>query len=173
MEFALCFPSSELPSYSPSAPLPSYSCELSCGERRLEHTPRSRSAHSQPSTVFIKKAGKTTVILNEQHEGVAVPSYGRRALITGSLILEQSEGILEVVIKVNALTSYPICLENQFYCRWKPSWTPPFPRLALNPLSSSTTITPCGRIGRSLRVPVPTKYLSPCLCPRPSNTMAI
>jgi hypothetical protein len=114
MEFPLCSPSSELPSYSPSAPLPSYSCELSCGERLLEHTPRSRSAHVQPSSVFIKKAGKTTIILNEQLEGVTIPSYGRQASITGSLVLEQSESILEVVIKVNALT-YPICLKTQLF----------------------------------------------------------
>jgi len=106
----------ELPSYSPSSPLPSYSCELSCGERRLEHTPRSRSARLQPSSVFLKKAGKTTIILNEQHEGVTVPSYGRQALITGSLVFEQSETILEVVIKVTALIPYRICIAKTI--RW-------------------------------------------------------
>ncbi|KIM43282.1 hypothetical protein M413DRAFT_444097 [Hebeloma cylindrosporum] len=102
MDFELSCPSSDLPGYSPSAPLPSYSCELSCGERRLEHTPRSRSGHLQPSSVFVKKAGKTTIILNDQHEGVTVPSYGRQALIHGNLVLEKSESILEVVIKVEA-----------------------------------------------------------------------
>jgi len=162
----------ELPSYSPSSPLPSYSCELSCGERRLEHTPRSRSARLQPSSVFLKKAGKTTIILNEQHEGVIVPSYGRQALVTGSLVLEQSESILEVVIKVTVLISYCICIGNQFFRRWKASWTPPFPRLAVKPVNSSMTITPCGHTAHNLRVPVLAKYLSPCLCLRPSSTMA-
>jgi len=102
MEFELCVSSPELPNYSPSSPLPSYSCELSFGERRLEHTPRSHFARQQPTSVFIQKAGKTTVILNDQHEGATVPSYGRQALISGSLVLEQSESIVEVAIKVKA-----------------------------------------------------------------------
>jgi len=105
MEFELRLPSPELPSYSPLMPLPSYSCELSFGERRLEHTPRSHLARQQPTSVFIQKAGKTTVILNEQHEGATIPSYGRQALISGSLVLEQSESIVEVAIKVNGLIS--------------------------------------------------------------------
>jgi hypothetical protein len=104
MEFELCLSppelSTELPSYSPSTSSPVYSCELSSGERRLEHTPQCPSAHPRPTSVFIKKAGKTTIILNEQHEGATIPSYGRRALITGNLVLEQSETIVEVIIKV-------------------------------------------------------------------------
>ncbi|KAF9483491.1 hypothetical protein BDN70DRAFT_873780 [Pholiota conissans] len=88
-----------LPSYSSSSPLPSYSCELARGERLLQHTPRSRPT-TQPTSVFIKKAGKTTIILNDQEEDATIPVYGRRGLISGNLVLEKSENILDVVLKV-------------------------------------------------------------------------
>lgn len=91
--------SSELPSYSPSSPSPSYTCQLGSGERLLEHTPQSRSSR-QHTSLFIKKAGRTTVILNDQEDGTTMPTYGRQATVSGNLLLEQSESILEVVLKV-------------------------------------------------------------------------
>ncbi|KDR82874.1 hypothetical protein GALMADRAFT_238508 [Galerina marginata CBS 339.88] len=90
----------ELPSYSPSSPSPSYSCDLARGERLLEHTPRASRLAS--TSLFIKKAGKTTVVLNEQEDGATIPSYGRQAIISGQMLLEQSESIVEVVLKVKA-----------------------------------------------------------------------
>lgn len=87
----------ELPIYTPSSPSPSYTCELASGESRLEHTPRSRPA---PTSLFIKKAGKTTIVLDEQEQNATTPIYGRGATISGNLFLEQSESILEVVLKV-------------------------------------------------------------------------
>ncbi|KAF8908861.1 hypothetical protein CPB84DRAFT_1766171 [Gymnopilus junonius] len=93
--------SSELPSYSPSSPSPSYTCQLGSGERLLEHTPQSHSSQN-PTSLFIKKAGRSTVILNGQEDGATMPAYGRQAIISGNLLLEQSESIIEVVLKVKA-----------------------------------------------------------------------
>ncbi|KAF4617120.1 hypothetical protein D9613_005967 [Agrocybe pediades] len=87
----------ELPVYTPSSPSPSYTCDLAYGESRLEHTPRTRPA---PTSLFIKKAGKTTIVLNEQEDGAMTPTYGRGATISGNLFLEHSEDILEVTLKV-------------------------------------------------------------------------
>ncbi|KAF8158192.1 hypothetical protein B0H34DRAFT_444578 [Crassisporium funariophilum] len=93
-------PTPALPGYSPSLPSPSYSTELACGEQRLDHTPRSRRL--APTSLFIKKSGKTTIVLNEQEDGVAVPSYGRHAVINGTLFLEDPESVLKVVLTVEA-----------------------------------------------------------------------
>jgi len=87
-----------LPGYTPPAPAPSYSYELACGEQRLQHTPRTR--RPTPTSVFTKKSGRTTIILNEQEEHASIPSYGRQALITGTVCLEQIENVLEVKVQV-------------------------------------------------------------------------
>jgi hypothetical protein len=89
-----------LPSYSSSSPLPAYSCQLANGERLLQETPRSRASRPTPTSVFIKKAGKTVVLLNGQEEHATIPTYGRRAVVSGNLVLEKSENILDVVLKV-------------------------------------------------------------------------
>ncbi|PPQ92850.1 hypothetical protein CVT25_004338 [Psilocybe cyanescens] len=100
MEFENIASSSELPSYSPSTPSPSYSCELACGERLLEQTPRTRSSRPASTSLFIKKAGKTTIVLNEQEDGATIPRYGRQGIISGSVFLENTENIVDVTIKV-------------------------------------------------------------------------
>lgn len=100
MQYENIATSSELPSYSPSIPSPDYTCELACGERLLEQTPRSRSSRSAPTALFIKKAGKTTVVLNDQEEGASIPRYGRQDIISGTVFLEQGETITEVTLKV-------------------------------------------------------------------------
>ena len=99
MDYLATPSTSELPSYSPSSPSPSYTCQLGSGERLLEHTPQSRTSR-HPTSLFVKKAGRTTVILNDQEDGATMPSYGRSATISGNLFLEQSESIVEVVLKV-------------------------------------------------------------------------
>ncbi|PPR07802.1 hypothetical protein CVT26_014987 [Gymnopilus dilepis] len=101
MDYLATPSTSELPSYSPSSPSPSYTCQLGSGERLLEHTPQSRTSR-HPTSLFVKKAGRTTVILNDQEDGATMPSYGRSATISGNLFLEQSESIVEVVLKVKA-----------------------------------------------------------------------
>ncbi|KJA21231.1 hypothetical protein HYPSUDRAFT_140969 [Hypholoma sublateritium FD-334 SS-4] len=90
----------ELPSYASLAPVPSYSCELATGERSLQQTPRSRASRSPPTSLFIKKAGKTTITLDDQVEDASTPTYGRRGVISGNILLERSETVLDVVLKI-------------------------------------------------------------------------
>lgn len=92
----------ELPGYPSSVSLPSYSCDLANGERRLQHTPRLASFR-RPTSVYSKKSGRLTISLEEQEAGVAVPSYGRQALINGCLSLEGRESVLEIVAYVCGL----------------------------------------------------------------------
>ncbi|KAH9480603.1 hypothetical protein JR316_0007203 [Psilocybe cubensis] len=100
MEFDPIASSSELPSYSPSIPSPSYSFELACGERLLEQTPRTRSTRPAADSVFIKRAGKTTIVLNDQEEGATIPKYGRQGIISGSVFFDHTENIVDVTLKI-------------------------------------------------------------------------
>jgi len=89
-----------LPVYTPSSSSPNYSLDLANGESLLEYTPRAVTAQRAPTSLFVKKDGKTTVILYNQPEGAETPVYGRGGNVTGHLLLEQSDGILEVLLKV-------------------------------------------------------------------------
>ncbi|PPR00426.1 hypothetical protein CVT24_004487 [Panaeolus cyanescens] len=95
---------SDLPAYSLTPcdrlALPSYSFELAYGEQSLGHTPRSRSSRPPPTSTFIRNAGKTTIILNEQEEGVSNPTYGRHGLVHGAVVLEQPHTVIRVVMKI-------------------------------------------------------------------------
>lgn len=84
----------QLPNYTPSAPLPSYTHELASGERRLQHSPRSNTRY--PSSVFIRKSRKATVVLSDQEDGVAIPTFGRTSVISGSISLNDRHNILNV-----------------------------------------------------------------------------
>lgn len=90
------------PSYSDSLSLPSYSCQLANGEQRLDHTPRPQASRSRPSGAYIKKSGELSVLLNNQDENVTIPVFGRRAAISGTLLLSQRrlDGIRNIVLKV-------------------------------------------------------------------------
>ncbi|KAF8895614.1 hypothetical protein BD779DRAFT_1668859 [Infundibulicybe gibba] len=90
-----------LPQYTPSLPAPSYSSSLSCGEQLLEQTPRTSTSRSTPTGTYVKKLGNTVLLLNDQEDGVEQPTYGRGGTISGILCFEDSEGISEVVVKVN------------------------------------------------------------------------
>lgn len=92
---------SPLPEYSPSSPAPGYSDELLLGEERLEHTPRPDRLRPTPTGVFVKKAGRTSIVLNEQEDGVRVPSYGRHAVVSGAVCLENPSIVEEVTVKVS------------------------------------------------------------------------
>lgn len=91
----------ELPSYSSSSPVPAYSCELGLGERSLQQTPQSRGSRPPLSSLFIKGAGKTTITLEGQEQDATTPTYSRNATICGNVLLEKSETVLSVVLKVN------------------------------------------------------------------------
>jgi hypothetical protein len=45
----------------------------------------------------LKKSGRVAITLDEQEAGIATPSYGRNAVIHGSLSLEgESDNVLEI-----------------------------------------------------------------------------
>jgi len=93
----------QLPGYTSSAPLPSYSFDLASGEQRLQHTPRLSSSR-QPTSVYLKKSGRVAITLDEQEAGIAIPSYGRNAVIHGRLSLEgELENVLEITAYVCTL----------------------------------------------------------------------
>ncbi|TFK40753.1 hypothetical protein BDQ12DRAFT_601824 [Crucibulum laeve] len=120
---------SVLPSYSPSVPAPLYSSEPACGELLLEHTPRSRSLRPPPTSSFIKKMGSVTLVLNEQEENVDMPSYGRHAVISGTVcfgechttaeVIIQIEGKLDSTISEGGSTSFVLVKDT--YTLWKDS----------------------------------------------------
>lgn len=93
----------EPPSYIDSASLPSYSCQLTNGERRLDYTPRPQAARSQHSGVYIKNSGDLSVILNDQEENITIPAFGRRAVISGTVLLSERrlDSIREIVLRVS------------------------------------------------------------------------
>ena len=88
------------PGYSDSLPLPSYSCQLANGEQRLDYTPRPQAA--RPSAVYIKNSGELSVLLNHQEENVTIPVFGRRAVISGTVLLSQGrlDSIRKIVLNV-------------------------------------------------------------------------
>ena len=87
------------PGYSDSLSLPSYSCQLSNGEQRLDYTPRPQT---RPSAVYIKNSGELNVLLNDQEENVTIPVFGRRAVISGTVLLSQRrlDSIRKIVLQV-------------------------------------------------------------------------
>lgn len=89
-----------LPSYTPPAPLPSYSSDPTCGEQRLDHTPR-HMLSNRLTSVFTRRAGKATIVLTEQEEGTSTPTYGRTSAVTGAISLENRQNVLEVVACVS------------------------------------------------------------------------
>jgi hypothetical protein len=94
----------EPPRYSTSIPAPEYSVEPICGERTLQQTPRS----SQPvaESTYIRHSRKTTVVLHNQEENAKMPSYGRGASITGSVLFESDDSVSKVVVEVRASHIY-------------------------------------------------------------------
>jgi hypothetical protein len=92
----------ELPSYIDSLTLPSYSHQLTNGEQRLDYTPRPL-ARLRHSAVYIKNSGDLSVVLNNQEENIAMPVFGRRSLISGTILLSQGQldVIREIVLKVS------------------------------------------------------------------------
>ena len=87
-----------LPPYVVASPPPSYSCNPTCGEERIEHTPRAREA--RPTGAFIKKNGSVTVVLHDQEDGATVPTFGRQSKVNGILLLDKYELVSQVTLKV-------------------------------------------------------------------------
>lgn len=92
----------QLPAYCPSRSPPSYSAHTLDGEQVLAQTTRFHSS-SHPTGTFTKHTGDITILLSEQDQDADVPSYGRLGLLAGSISLDSSlkvEDIVEVVLKV-------------------------------------------------------------------------
>ena len=96
------FPPGYSASDSLALSLPSYSCQLANGEQRLDYTPRPLAAQSRPSAVYIKNSGELSILLNDQEENVTIPVFGRRAIISGTVLPSQRQldGVREIVLKV-------------------------------------------------------------------------
>ena len=87
-----------LPLYAPSAPSPSYTCEPTFDEQTLQLTPRLN--RPPPTGTYTKEAEKMVVTLFEQEKDAQIPTYGRCALVSGTVYLENHELISQVVLKV-------------------------------------------------------------------------
>ncbi|SJL10153.1 uncharacterized protein ARMOST_13537 [Armillaria ostoyae] len=83
---------------SSDPPPPHYSCLPSHGEAIIDHSPRLGS--QIPSGTFLKHRGNVTVVLTEQEDGIATPSYGRGGKIQGGILLERPEDISHVKLKI-------------------------------------------------------------------------
>ena len=88
------------PGYSDSLSLPSYSCQLANGEQRLGYTPQ--ATRSRPNSVYIKNSEELNVLLNDQEENVTIPTFGRRGVISGTVLLSQGrlDSIRKIVLQV-------------------------------------------------------------------------
>ncbi|KAJ7760828.1 hypothetical protein DFH07DRAFT_918471 [Mycena maculata] len=89
---------SVLPPYTPSSAVPSYSPEPASDERLIEQTPRAKPRVC--TGTHTKKSGRDTVVLTDQDPSAPLPTYGRNALISGFVSLEEREKVSEVVLKV-------------------------------------------------------------------------
>ncbi|KAK0469272.1 uncharacterized protein EV420DRAFT_1258801 [Desarmillaria tabescens] len=81
-----------------SDPPPHYSCLPSQGEAIIDHSPRLGS--QIPSGTFMKHRGNITVVLTEQKDGIATPSYGRGGNIQGGLLLERPNDVSQAKLMI-------------------------------------------------------------------------
>ncbi|EPQ51099.1 hypothetical protein GLOTRDRAFT_49369 [Gloeophyllum trabeum ATCC 11539] len=77
------------PDYASSSEAPSYTSQPSPFEETLDFTARPRIPI--PTGQHIRKKGRITLVLDNQDEGAAVPTYRRNALISGEVRLESRE----------------------------------------------------------------------------------
>ncbi|KAI3604909.1 hypothetical protein WG66_008405 [Moniliophthora roreri] len=87
------------PSYSLAAPSPSYSPDPAEDEQRLIYQRASNHASSLTG-IYVRKEDKVTVILENQKEGTQQPEYGRRSVISGTVLLHDPKTITEVKVQL-------------------------------------------------------------------------
>ncbi|KAJ7046055.1 hypothetical protein C8F04DRAFT_339001 [Mycena alexandri] len=97
---------SVLPPYAPSAVVPSYSPEPGDDERLLEQAPRMKPRIFSGN--HTKKSGRDTVVLTAQDEHANVPTYGRTALIGGSVSLEDRESVSKVALEIKGTIEFTV-----------------------------------------------------------------
>ncbi|KAJ6538878.1 hypothetical protein DFH09DRAFT_930149 [Mycena vulgaris] len=88
------------PIYSAS-PSPTYSATPGSNERSLQFTPLPH--HSRSTGTFIRTENMVTLVLNGQKENSRWPSFGRGALLSGSLLLKSHETVTSVRIKFEGI----------------------------------------------------------------------
>ncbi|KAJ7665715.1 hypothetical protein B0H17DRAFT_284843 [Mycena rosella] len=89
------------PIYSPSTLCPIYSETPGSTERILQHTPLPH--HSRLTGKFIRTEHIITVVLDGQKENCRWPSFGRGALLSGTLLLDSHETVTTVSIKFQGI----------------------------------------------------------------------
>ncbi|KAJ7502378.1 hypothetical protein B0H11DRAFT_1988309 [Mycena galericulata] len=87
-----------LPIYSPAMPCPIYSATAGPNEQSLLHSPV--PGHSRHTGIFVRKEHILTVVLQGQKENSRRPSFGRGALLSGTLLLESPETVTAVNVKL-------------------------------------------------------------------------
>lgn len=94
-----------LPTYEPSVPSPDYTHEPTNDERTLQQTPNSTIL---PETgTYVKESDNVVVTLFEQEKDAVMPKYGRQDIISGTIVLENTELIHRVIVKVSLANSIP------------------------------------------------------------------
>lgn len=92
------------PGYSPSGATPAYSPSPYADERRLAITTRGGRGPAARTGVFRvahKRAGLALVLHNQDEGEVRIPSFGRHALVAGTLALASGEGVVRVEVEVS------------------------------------------------------------------------
>ncbi|KAG7098286.1 hypothetical protein E1B28_000249 [Marasmius oreades] len=83
------------PPYSASSPSPGYSSDPAHNERRLVYQ-RRPLYDTVRDGIFVHKEDKVTLILDSQIQGTTLPEYGRRSVVSGTIILDEPQVIAEV-----------------------------------------------------------------------------
>lgn len=105
-----------LPLYTSSSPAPSYAPDPSADEERLEITYPLRPNGTRTGK-FTKEAGKITIFLYEQDNGVQVPVYERNSIVSGTICLEDCANASTVILKVGIFFSGSKCTSFTFSSR--------------------------------------------------------
>lgn len=147
------------PVYSPSSLVPSYAAEPLQDEVRLDFVGRSASARPTPDGTFVKAHKGITVVLAEQENGIAAPTYPRHATIRGDVILEEIPSNLQMVsVKLEGRQSLTIAeggtadslIFTETHVLWKRGGT-----TSAGPSSSSSATCPSIL---PIRIPLPQTF---------------
>ncbi|KAJ7484774.1 hypothetical protein B0H11DRAFT_1161113 [Mycena galericulata] len=87
-----------LPPYTPSTAVPSYSPEPRVDEVLIAQTARLKSRVFTGN--LIKQSGRDTLVLANQDASAEAPTYGRNAVISGFVSLEEREKVSQVVLQL-------------------------------------------------------------------------
>ncbi|KAF7987043.1 hypothetical protein HWV62_169 [Athelia sp. TMB] len=108
-----------LPRYSSSLSInsvPLYSPEPSAGEQRLDHTAlRGAARRPAPTGVLTRGNARVSVILTNQHDGAAVPTYGRNDSVKGLLHLKDAKDVTLVSVKLDGIIDLTVAEGSSSY----------------------------------------------------------